>query len=122
MKQMSRKQVYDRLFKSDIFNLDPSLSHQVPKVRTRISQTSLIKTKDDLFNTEKNIPSDNLTKKGVKQSNVYSKIYGSDIFCRTNPIVSPKRIGVKKIRNANNFSSCFNSMQNLEEYKTNLKK
>ena len=119
---MSRKQVYDRLFKSDIFNLDPSLSHQVPKVRTRISQTSLIKTKDDLFNTEKNTASDNLTKKGVKQSNVYSKIYGSDIFCRTNPIVSPKRIGVKKIRNANNFSSCFNSMQNLEEYKTNLKK
>ena len=119
---MSRKQIYNKYFNSDIFNLDPSLSNQIPKVRTRVSQTSLIKTKDDIFNTEKDIQTNPLTKKGVKQFNVYSKIFGSDIFCRTNPIVSPRKEGVKKIRNANNFSSCFDSMKNLEEYKTNLKK
>ena len=124
MKPMSRKQIYNKIFKSDIFNLDPSLSNQIPKVRTRVSQTDLVKTKDDIFNTEKNVPSNNLTKKGVKHFNVYSKIFGSDIFCRTNrnPKETGKKIGVKKIRNANNFSSCFDCMKNLEEYKTNLKK
>ena len=119
---MSRKQIYDKYFNSNIFNNDPALASQVPKVRTRISQTSLTKTKDDLFNTEQNIPKEEATKKGVKRYDVYSKLYGSDIFCRTAPNEVKKKSGVKKIRNANNFSSCFDSMKNIEEYKTNLKK
>ena len=119
---MSRKQIYDKYFNSNIFNNDPALASQVPKVRTRISQTSLKKTKDDLFNTEQNIPKEEATKKGVKRYDVYSKLYGSDIFCRTAPNEVKKKSGVKKIRNANNFSSCFDSMKNIEEYKTNLKK
>ena len=40
---------------------------------------------------------------------------------KTNPNLPQKKSGVKKIRNANNFSSCFESMKNLEEYKNNLK-
>ena len=122
---MSRKQIYDKYYNSNIFNNDPSLASKIPKVRTRISQSSLLKTKDDIFNTENNNQNNNqkesLTKKGVKRLGVYSKIYGSDIFNKTNPNLPQKKSGVKKIRNANNFSSCFESMKNLEEYKNNLK-
>ena len=118
---MSRKQMHDKYFKSDIFNNDPSLASEIPKVRTRISQASLLKTKDDIFNTERAIPEEPVNKKGVKRSDVYSKLYGSDIFCRTTPNEVKKKVGVKKIRNKNNFSSCFDSMKNNEEYKTNLK-
>jgi len=123
---MSRKQIYDKYFNSHIFNNDPSLASQVPKARTRISQASLLKTKDDIFNTENNLPNskESLTKKGVKRLGVYSKLYGSDIFCKTNPSQKEikKKSGMKKVRNANNFSSCFDSMKNLDEYKQNLKK
>lgn len=119
---MSRKQIHDKYFKSNIFNNDPSLASETPRVRTRISQSSLYQTKNDLFNTERTNPEQPELKKGVKRQNVYSKIYGSDIFCKTNPNEIKKKIGVKKIRNANNFSSCFDSMKNIEEYKTNLKK
>ena len=118
---MSRKQIYDKYFNSNIFNNDPALAAKIPKVRTRISQSSLLKTKDDLFNTENPTQKSSLTKKGVKRLGVYSKLYGSDIFNKTNPNLTQKKSGVKKIRNANNFSSCFDSMKNLEEYKNNLK-
>ena len=118
---MSRKQIYDKYFNSNIFNNDPALAAKIPKVRTRISQSSLLKTKDDLFNTENPTQKYPLTKKGVKRLGVYSKLYGSDIFNKTNPNLTQKKSGVKKIRNANNFSSCFDSMKNLEEYKNNLK-
>ena len=118
---MSRKQIYDKYFNSNIFNNDPALAAKIPKVRTRISQSSLLKTKDDLFNTENPTQKSPLTKKGVKRLGVYSKLYGSDIFNKTNPNLTQKKSGVKKIRNANNFSSCFDSMKNLEEYKNNLK-
>ena len=118
---MSRKQIYDKYFNSNIFNNDPALAAKIPKVPTRISQSSLLKTKDDLFNTENPTQKSPLTKKGVKRLGVYSKLYGSDIFNKTNPNLTQKKSGVKKIRNANNFSSCFDSMKNLEEYKNNLK-
>ena len=118
---MSRKQIYDKYFNSNIFNNDPALAAKIPKVRTRISQSSLLKTKDDLFNTENPTQKSPLTKKGVKRLGVYSKLYGSDIFNKTNPNLTQKKSGVKKIRNASNFSSCFDSMKNLEEYKNNLK-
>jgi len=118
---MSRKQIYDKYFNSNIFNNDPALALQIPKVRIREPQSSLLKTKNDLFNTEKNAQEKNITNNGVKRFGVYSKIYGSDIFCKTNPTQPKKKTGVKKIRNANNFSSCFDSMKNIEEYKQNLK-
>ena len=118
---MSRRQIHDKYFNSKIFNNDPSLASEVPKVRVRVSQTTLQKTKDDIFNIESNIPKEPEKKKGVKRHDVYSKIYGSDIFCKTNPNEPKKKSGVKKIRNANNFSSCFDSMKNVEEYKNNLK-
>ena len=118
---MSRKQIYNKYYSSNIFNNDPATAANIPKVRTRISQSSLLKTKDDLFNTENSNQKESLTKTGVKRLGVYAKIYGSDIFNKTNPEIKQKKSGLKKIRNANNFSSCFESMKNLEEYKKNLK-
>ena len=109
---MSRKQIHEKYFNSNIFNNDPALSSEIPKVRVRQPQSSLIKTKDDLFNTERKTPVEPSKKKSVKRFDVYSKIFGSDIFCKTNPNEVGKKQGLKKIRNANNYSSCFDSMKN----------
>ena len=117
----SRKQIYDKYYNSNIFNSNPEIKDSTPTVRIRVSQPTLANTKDDLFNTEKNPPKESLTKKGVKRLGVYSKIYGSDIFCRTEANQVKKREGVKKIRNANNFSNCMESMKNNEEFSKNLK-
>ena len=117
----SRKQIYDKYFNSNIFNPNPDIKDSAPTVRIRVSQPTIAKTKDDLFNTEKNIPKESLTKSDIKRLGVYSKIYGSDIFCRTQQNEVKKREGVKKIRNANNFSNCMEGMKNNEEYSKNLK-
>ena len=117
----SRKEIYDKYYNSNIFNSKPVLTESTPTVRVRVSQASLANTKNDLFNTEKTQPKEDPTKKGVKRLGVYSKIYGSDIFCRTQPNEVKKREGVKKIRNANNFSNCMEGMKNNEEFSKNLK-
>ena len=119
----SRRQIYDKYYNSNIFNSNPDLRDTAPTVRVRQPQSSLANTKDALFNTEKNPPpKEAVTKKGVKRYGVYSKIYGSDIFCQTQPNEVKKREGVRKIRNANNFSNCMESMKNNEEFSQNLKK
>ena len=118
----SRKEIYDKYFNSKIFSSNPVQTEATPTVRVRISQGSLVNTKNDLFNTEKNQPKETLTKGGVKRLGVYSKIYGSDIFCRTQPNEVKKKEGVKKIRNANNFSNCMEGMKNNEEFSKNIKK
>ena len=117
----SRKEIYDKYFNSNIFNSNPPPTESAPAVRTRISQSTLASTKNDLFNTEKNQPKEAQTKKGVSRQGVYSKIYGSDIFCRTQNKEVKKKDGVKKIRNKTNFSNCMEGMKNNEEYKKNLK-
>ena len=116
----TRKEFFNKYYNSDIFNSNPVQTEAKPSVRVRVSQTSLANTKNDLFNTEKTQPTET-TNKGVKRSGVYSKIYGSDIFCRTQPNEVKKREGVRKIRNANNFSNCMEGMKNNEEYSKNLK-
>ena len=117
----SRKQLYNKYYNSDIFHSNPLQTESAPTVRIRVSQAPLANTKNDLFNTEKNPPKESLTKRGVKRLGVYSKIYGSDIFCRTEQNEVKKREGVKKIRNANNFSNCMEGMKNNEEFSKNLK-
>ena len=118
----SRRQIYDKYFNSDIFNPNPVITEGATTARVRISQTSLANTKNDLFNTEANPPKESLTKRGVRRRKVYSKLYGSDIFCRTEQNEVKKREGVKKIRNANNFSNCLEPMKNIEEFSRNIKK
>ena len=117
----SRKLIYEKYFNSNIFNTNPVSTETGPKVRMRVSQSTLDNTKNDIFNIEKLPPKTIISKRGVKRHAIYAKIYGSDIFCRTQRAPKKKRDGVKKIRNANNFSSCMESMKNIEEYSKNLK-
>ena len=114
---MSRKQVLEKYFNSDIFNTAPIKVEKITTVRVRQSQTSLANTKNDIFNTEKKAQNaESFVKKLVNRKLVYSKIYGSDIFNQTNPTESK----INKVRNRNNFSTCFDNMKNNEEYKKNL--
>ena len=116
----SRKEIYEKYFNSSIFST-PSPANPAPSVRTRVTQSSLANTKNDIFHTEQK-PTSSLTKRGVDRLGVYSKIYGSDIFGQLQQTDKKKKDGVKKLRNANNYSSCLESMKNNEEYKKNLKK
>lgn len=115
----SRQQFFDKYYKSNIFNTNTP-NELIPKIRIRTSQSSLARTKDDLFNIDKK-PAKAISRTGLKRLDAYSKIYGSDIFCRTQLEVKKKK-GVKKIRNSNNFSTCMEGMKNNEEYAQNLKK
>ena len=117
----SRKLIYEKYFNSNIFSTNPVSNEAGPKVRMRVSQSTLDNTKNDLFNTEKMPTKTILSKRGARRQKIYAKIYGSDIFCRTQRAPITMRKGVKKIRNANNFSSCMESMKNIEEYSKNLK-
>ena len=114
---MSREQVLEKYFNSDIFNTAPIKVEKITTVRVRQSQTSLANTKNDIFNTEKKAQNaESFVKKLFNRKLVYSKIYGSDIFNQTNPTESK----INKVRNRNNFSTCFDNMKNNEEYKKNL--
>ena len=115
----SRKEIYEKYFNSSIFST-PSPANPAPTVHTRVTQSSLANTKNDIFNTEQK-PTNSLTKRSVDRLGVYSKIYGSDIFGQYQQEGKKKKEGVKKLRNANNYSSCLESMKNNEEYKKNLK-
>ena len=114
---MSREQVLEKYFNSDIFNTAPIKVEKITTVRVRQSQTSLANTKNDIFNTEKKAQNaESFVKKLFNHKLVYSKIYGSDIFNQANPTESK----INKVRNRNNFSTCFDNMKNNEEYKKNL--
>ena len=116
----SRKDIYRKYFQSDIFSLSSS-SILSPKIRVRQPQRSLAKTKDDLFNTEIHSKIHKTSKSGIKRQKDLNKIYGSDIFFRKKLDRTENRTGVKKIRNSNNFSSCFESMKDNEEFKREIK-
>ena len=116
----SRKDIYRKYYQSDIFSLSSS-SLLSPKIRVRQPQRSLAKTKDDLFNTEIHSKIHDVSKSGIKRQKDLNKIYGSDIFFRKKLDRVENRTGVKKIRNSNNFSSCFESMKDNEEFKREIK-
>jgi hypothetical protein len=115
----SRKDIYRKYFQSDIFSLSSS-SILSPKIRVRQPQRSLAKTKDDLFNTEIHSKIHKASKSGIKRQKDLNKIYGSDIFFRKKLDRTENRTGVKKIRNSNNFSSCFEPMKDNEEFKREI--
>jgi hypothetical protein len=117
----SRKELYEKYYNSDIFNSKPTETVANATVRTREPQSPLARTKNDLFNTEKKPIKPEMTKQGIKRQGVYTKLYGSDIFCREQPKEEKKREGVRKLRNANNYSSCMESMKDNEGFKKNIK-
>ena len=114
---MSRNQILAKYFNSDIFNTGTLKTPEMPKAKVRVTQATLANTKNDIFNTEKKPQNaESFMKKLINRKLVYSKIYGSDIFNQTNPTESK----IKTARNKNNFSTCFDTMKNNEEYKKNL--
>ena len=117
-----RKEIYEKYFNSNIFTQNPSSPYLLPKkIKVRESQTSLTKTKEDLFNLGKLQSKENISKSGIKRQKAYSKIYGSDIFFQNKKGKYIKREGVKMIDNKTNFSSVFNEMKNNEEFKNDIK-
>jgi len=114
---MSRNQILAKYFNSDLFNTGTLKTPEMPKAKVRVTQATLANTKNDIFNTEKKPQNaESFMKKLINRKLVYSKIYGSDIFNQTNPTESK----IKTARNKNNFSTCFDTMKNNEEYKKNL--
>ena len=116
----SRKEIYEKYFNSSIFST-PAPVNPAPQTHVRVFQSSLSNTKNDIFNTDQKPVNSSLTKKSVDRIGAYSKIFGSDIFCQYQKEGKKKKEGVKKLRNANNYSSCLESMKNYEEYRKNLK-
>ena len=115
---MSRQEIYQKYIHSDIFsNAQPVVPQ---KTRPAGGQSPLSSTKKDIFPSENVSLPEKTARKDFNHLGIYKKLYGSDIFCQTIPNDSSKRPGMKKIRNANNLSSCFDCMKNEEEYKKNL--
>ena len=76
----SRKLIYEKYFNSNIFNTNPVLTETGPKVRMRISQSTLDNTKNDLFNTEKMPTKTILSKRGARRQKIYAKIYAFILY------------------------------------------
>ena len=118
---MSRKDIFEKYYNSDIFNQSQKLSSLSYKnIKVRESQPSLIKTKDDIFHTERKNIKEEKTKSGIKRQKVYDKMYGSDIFFQNKIEKMKKKEGVKIIKK-NKLSDCFEQMKNNEEYKEDIK-
>ena len=117
---MSRQEIYQKYFHSDIFSNSLPTTSQIPQGNQRRSQSPLSSTKNDIFNTEKLPLQERTARKEFNRKGIYTELYGSDIFNQTFQNNSKNKPGFKKIRNANNFSSCFDCMKNEEEYKKNL--
>lgn len=119
---LNSKALYRKNFNSDIFLQSPSTpSIIVKKIKIRESFNSLLKTKEDLFHTERNYPKENLSKSDIKHQNIYKQIYGSDIFFKNKMENIQKKKGVKIIKNRNNFSDCLEHLKNNEEFAENIK-
>ena len=107
---MSRQEIYQKYIHSDIFS--NALPVVPQKTRPAGGQSPLSSTKKDIFPSENISLPEKTARKDFNHLGIYKKLYGSDIFCQTIPNDSSKRPGMKKIRNANNLSSCFDCMKN----------
>ena len=131
----TRKDVFDKYYKSDIFNTnDNNIKSGKRKAVIRPNFPTLESTKEDLFNVGRerriqrsrnkypNKPENNtgLNLSMDKRKKNYDKIYGSDIFnLKSNSV--ERRKGIKLIPNTTNKSKCFDEMTNNEEYINELK-
>ena len=132
----NRQDVFDKYYKSDIFNLNQS-DNQIRNTKAVIRPNfpTLESTKEDVFNVgrERRInrhnrneyPEEPQNRTGIsvsigKRKKNYDKIYGSDIF-NQKAASEERRKGVKLIPNITNRSNCFDEMKNNDEYVNDLK-
>ena len=132
----NRQDVFDKYYKSDIFNLNQS-DNQIRNTKAVIRPNfpTLESTKEDVFNVgrERRInrhnrneyPEEPQNRTGIsvsigKRKKNYDKIYGSDIF-NQKAASEERRKGVKLIPNITNTSNCFDEMKNNDEYVNDLK-
>ena len=116
-----RKNIYQKYYNSNIFNQNQNLSSLSYKnIKVRCSQKPLIKTKDDIFNTEsKNLKEEKLSKSGIRHRRAYSKIFGSDIFFQNKIEKIKRKEGIKMIKDSNK-SDFFQQMKNNDDFKEEI--
>ena len=125
----SRQDVFNKYYKSDIFNTSQSDSKsRRTKALIRPNYPTLESTKEDLFNVGKeerirrrnkyqNEP-ENITGLSLsvdRRKKNYDRIYGSDIFNQRSAS-EERRKGIKLIPNTTQKSNCFDEMKDNDEY------
>ena len=114
--------LFEKYKKSDIFNIndDDDGSKTEKKPRTRNVQAPFKNTQDDLFHTIN--PENSLNnKESVQHKKYLLRHHKSDIFNIKDIVQTPKKPTLKKFRNANNYSNCFDSMTDNEQFKMDIK-
>ena len=114
--------LFEKYKRSDIFNInddDAEIPKTERKPRTRNAQASLKNTQEDIFHTLE-LDTSNLNKPIQKKKYVL-KHHQSDIFNINDIMQTPKKPTIKKIRNASNYSNCFNFLTDNEQYKNDIK-
>ena len=114
--------LFERYKKSDIFNIndDDDIPRTDRKPRTRNAQAPLKNTQEDIFHTMDLENASNQNNQNPK-SKYYLKHHQSDIFNINDILKTPKKSGVKKSRNASNYSNCFDFMTDDAQFKTDIK-
>lgn len=129
----SKKDIYAKYYTSNIFDTSPTEPQSKSKnPRVRETQPNFEKTKDDIFNIE---PEGRIRREQQppqkereslsckKRKKAYNNIFGSDIFNNGKRDDRPgdKRVGVKRLENNTQRSTCFDEMRNNDEYLQDLK-
>ena len=114
--------LFEKYKKSDIFNLkdDEDGSKTERKPRTRNVQAPFQSTQNDIFNTIDTENSSNY-KEPVIHKKYNLRNHKSDIFNVKDILQTPKKPSLQKFRNANNYSNCFDSMTDNEQFKIDIK-
>ena len=112
--------LFERYKKSDIFHVkdddDAPTTERAPRVRN--PQESLKDTQNDIFHTLDTEPTN--AKKPYTRKYVL-RHHKSDIFNLNNTVQAPKRPTLKKSRNANNYSTCFEFMTDNDQFRKDMK-
>jgi len=118
MSEINKRNFFKKYHDSDIFNIkiDSNTNRTDKHLRYKTAQSSLEKTKNDLFNTAgKN--NDSTKTKPLKRRKINLQNYKSDIFN-----LNEQKNNKKSTQRINpNQSTCFDGIKNNEEYNKALK-
>ena len=117
---MSRRaELFEKYRKSDIFNLSSAELNPVQNISHLPYKSELIDSSNPTQERKKIIT--NMKKGFINQKKYSSKHHQSDIF-NLNKTVQPEKSSIiNKKRNANNYSTCFDSMKDNIQYSKDLK-